>query len=105
VGHHIGFEGSLVQGLRYRAKATYSRNYGIQDDWVDEPGESIPNDREDIVPLREFRTDQYSWVMAFRYNPDKLQNFNFSLDLSGDIGDLYQNQLGVMFGVGYRFGI
>jgi hypothetical protein len=102
VAHHLGAEGEPIRNLRYRVRLTYSRNYGVQDDWVDEPGDSIPNDREDIVPLREFRTDQYSWSADFQYQPNRSQRWISQIRLSGDVGEVYEDRVGLQVGVVFR---
>lgn len=99
VGHHLGVSGQLTERLQYHLNISYSRNYGIQDDWVDEPGESIPNDREDIVPLSEFRKDQYSWLLATSFRPDLEYPLELLLQIAGDEGALYKDSRGLMIGL------
>lgn len=105
IGHHIGVEGQLATNLSYKALATYSRNYGIQDDWVSEGGDSIPKDREDIIPREQFRKDQYSLLFKLDYDLESSEGLSLNLSLGSDLGELYKNNLGIMLGFSWRNGL
>lgn len=100
VGHHIGFKGDPLSNLTYTGYLTYSRNYGVQKDWFTGPdSDSIPADREDIIPREEFREDQYSLFLGLNYQPDSFNHFAINLKFAADIGDLYDNSFGIMAGI------
>ncbi len=101
IGHHVGFKGKGTDNLAYRILFTYSRNYGVRDDWVSRGGDSIPNDRDDIIPREQFRQDQYSWLVQFKYTLQNLEGLQVDLSIGSDTGKLYANNLGVMAGVSY----
>jgi hypothetical protein len=98
-GHHLGVRGMLMPQLKYMAKFTYSRNYGVQDDWIEYPADSVPNDREDIIPREEFRKDQYSWLLALDYRLEQYEGLSIQMKIASDTGDLYTNNLGVVAGL------
>ncbi len=100
VGHHLGFSGQLARGLKYKSLFTYSRNYGVRNDWVTGPiRDSIPADREDVIPRDEFQKDQYSFYVDLHYKPKTSKTLSFNLKLSTDLGDLYEDSFGVMAGI------
>lgn len=99
IAHNMGVTGQLGKMIDYKINLTYSRNYGIQDDWVDEPGESIPKDREDIIPIQEFRTDQFSWMVNLSYKFKTKSLLSINLKFAGDVGELYKENIGVMAGL------
>lgn len=103
LGHHVGLEGEIFPGLNYTAFFTYSRNYGVRNDWVTYGGDSIPKDREGITPREQFRKDQYSMMAGFDYRPATLRNLSFNIKLSADLGELYEYNFGVMAGVSWLF--
>lgn len=100
VGHHIGMNGNINENFSYKTFLTYSRNYGVRNNWVTGPiRDSIPADREDIIPRDEFRKDQYSLFLDLAYRPDFKQPLAFNLKLSTDMGDLYKDSFGIMAGI------
>lgn len=106
LGHHMGLKGQIVPALNYSAFFTYSRNYGIQHDWISSGNfdDSIPKDREDIIPREQFRKDQYSMMLGLNYQPPRFESITFNLKVSTDIGELYEDNIGVMAGVSWDGG-
>lgn len=100
VGHHFGIKGEITSKVSYTGFFTYSRNYGIQHDWVSSGDfdDSIPKDREDIIPREQFREDQYSMMLGFDYRPSSVDNITLNLKLSADLGELYEDNFGLMAG-------
>ena len=101
VAHHLGIAGDPDDRLSYNALFTYSRNYGIQDDWVESPGNNIPKDRPDVTPYGQFLQDQYSWLLRLEYDIQRVNGLSMKLEISGDFGELYEDRLGIMVGVSW----
>ncbi|MFH5831628.1 capsule assembly Wzi family protein [Halalkalibaculum sp. DA384] len=100
VGHHLGMGGAFWdRRLSWRSLLTWSRNYGVQDDWIEQGGDSIPNDRPDITPRDQFRREQYSLMMEFRY---ALEGLDILLKLGADAGEQYSDNLGLMLGINWQ---
>ncbi len=93
VGHHLGFKGHLTSRIAYRALATYTRNYGMREDWTQE-GFDVPRSR--------FRKDQYSFLLDFRYEPVGGEGLGINLSIGSDMGELYKDNLGVMVGISWN---
>ena len=102
VAHHLGFKGQLMENVSYKTLLTYSRNYGIQDDWVENPGKHIPKDRADVTPREQFRKEQYSVLLGLTYDVQKVKALAVNLKLSSDLGELYEDRLGVMLGMSWN---
>ena len=96
VGHHLAFKGRFLRNLGYKAFITYSRNYGVQNDWVDNPRSSIPKDDPGITPRENFREDQYSGLFALRYGAPGNKSLTYNFKISVNSGGLYK-------GVGFMF--
>lgn len=105
IGHHVGFEGQLVPGLEYTGYFTYSRNYGVRNDWVTGPiSDSIPEDRNDIIPREQFREDQYSMLIGLNYRLPGRENITLNMKLGADLGELYEDAFGIMAGITWNSG-
>jgi len=102
VAHHLGLKGQLMKNVNYKTFITYSRNYGTQDDWVENPGNNIPKDRPDITPREQFRQDQYSWLVSLHYDFARYENLAANVKISSDFGELYDRRLGIMIGLTWR---
>ena len=103
VGHHLGLTGRLSQNINYRTLISYTRNYGVQDDWVTQGSDSIPNDSDVIIaPVGEFRTDQYSLLVEFDYQIKSIEGLGIKFKVGSDIGELYDDNLGMMLGLQWR---
>lgn len=99
VGHHAGVKGKIANRLEYQTLLTYSRNYGNQRDWVRNGGSRhIPKDSDNIIPREQFRKDQYSVLMELGYDVRSIRGLSMDLKLSADLGELYEDRLGVMLG-------
>ncbi|MDZ7657654.1 capsule assembly Wzi family protein [Fodinibius sp.] len=101
VAHHLGISGQPTEHLSYKALLTYSRNYGIQDDWVENPGKHIPQNRPDVTPREQFRKDQYSVLLGLDYDIRNVEGLAVNLKLSSDLGELYEDRFGVMLGLSW----
>jgi len=76
--HHLGMKGSLTENTSYRNKITWSRNYGTHND-----------------PFDQAR-DQWSWMLELRHATDFF-GLEAGLTLALDQGEMYGDQVGVMF--------
>ena len=90
-----------MENISYKTLLTFSRNYGIQDDWVQNAGGEIPEDRSDVTPIEQFRRDQYSWLMSIMYNIKNVNGMTINLKVSGDFGELYKDRLGIKLGASW----
>jgi len=91
VGHHIGLSGRLTEQVYYRSIITYTRNYGTY--W----------DRERSDNFRfEGGSEQYSALVEFEAVNLIHPGITLSTSLGMDIGELYQNSIGIIFGLKYR---
>ncbi len=77
IGHHIGITGRMEE-FSYRFMATYSRNYGAR-------------------PSNFDRKDQYSFLIELTKPVG--QSLTINASLAADIGDVYQDNLGLMIGI------
>ncbi|MDR8393501.1 capsule assembly Wzi family protein [Aliifodinibius sp. S!AR15-10] len=103
VGHHLGLKGNVGDDLlSWRSLFTWSRNYGVQDDWVERSSDSIPKDREDIIPREQFQKDQLSWLLSLEYDIQNVDGLYLNVNLAVDTGELYSDNLGLMMGVTWR---
>ena len=74
VAHHFGLAGKLFHTIPYRAKFSYTQNWGTY---------SNPNEMK----------EQISWVTEFELVKSKFP-FKVSFTIAGDHGDLLENNLG-----------
>lgn len=90
ISHHFGLMGSLSPTVDYKLMATWSQNYGIYK-------------REDILHLspNEFQNipEQWSFLANFTYQPEDYSIVRLNLSLAADVGDLYENTFGILFGI------
>lgn len=91
VGHHTGFKGKIMENVDYKMLFTYARHYGTVTDRTQNDG--------DIIPLKELRRDQYSWLLVLDYNVQKTKELQFNLKLGSDFGEFFEDNLGLMLGV------
>lgn len=90
VAHHFGIEGQFSEVFDYKLLATWSRNYGLYYD-------------QDLFEREGLRTDfidnpeQWSFLAKFSYQP--FDPLKLNLSLAGDVGELYEDRIGVMFGI------
>lgn len=99
VAHHIGVVGDLGKWLRYKAKATYSRNYGTYEGLLVRGGNVFAGLDPDIANDYVFHPplDQLYCMLelntVFPFN----KNLMWQTIIGYDIGQMSKN-LGVMFG-------
>lgn len=93
LAHHLGLEGQLVPGFRYRLLATYSRHYGAQHVCVDATCTQRVDRRTD-------RTDQYAArIEITRHVTDALR---LRTAVATDLGALYPDRIGVLVGLTWQ---
>lgn len=91
IGHHLGLKGHPAPHFSYKSLVTYSRNYGVQEDWIQENG--------GVIPREQFRKDQYSLLLKFNYDLRRTEGLSLNLSLGADLGELYEDNLGIMLGI------
>lgn len=78
IAHHLGFTGYVTSDIRYRNFFTFSRNFVTYS-----------------LPFVE-RRDQFSWMLEFsRYL--KMFDLEAGMTLSIDAGEMYGNNMGILF--------
>jgi hypothetical protein len=94
VAHHFGLEGHLSETVNYKLLATYSRNYG---NYYDGDLYEKNGTKTDFYS----HPDQWSFLAKFSYQPSSYSysSFRLTLSLADDVGQLYDNVFGIMFGI------
>lgn len=92
VGHHMGITGSLHNRWSYQLFATYSRNYGTV-------GGKVPPETVDFPSRRQ---DQYSLLLNVNYCVPGSENLKAHVSLASDIGEMYEDRMGVMLGLSWN---
>lgn len=87
--HHVGLRGTLLKGITYRMKFSYSLNYGKH---LEAPEE---------FEITE-RLNQFSWIGYVCY-PIPKRSLVVSGVLATDWGEMYGNNFGVQLKVSYVF--
>lgn len=83
IAHHIGFEGHVTGNISYRNFFTFSRNFGTYN-----------------YPFGE-RRDQFSWMAEFT-GPMKIFDLEAGVTVAADYGDMYGDNLGIIFTIRKR---
>lgn len=83
IGHHLGISGYFDR-IAYRALATYSRNYGAR------------------RPENFDRKDQYSFMLEL--TTEIRSGLSLTTTFSGDIGEVYEDNFGMMAGIRWQTG-
>ena len=87
-GGHLGMKGWLAGKVPYALKATYTVNYGA---YNQEAGSVFAKNPSQLSLALEF-----GWVKPFKLPVD------ISLGIYGDVGELYQDSVGLTLKLGYR---
>lgn len=95
IAHNTGMIYKPIPTWEARLNLTYTRNYGIQSD-------QGPNDKkENRIPLSELRKDEYYLSLYNNFTLSHWQKFNFTTQLTADIGEMGNNLYGFMIGMTY----
>lgn len=104
IAHHLGISGDFSERVSYRAKFTYSRNYGICRDQIISggcniiPGAPVPDDLQ-FRSRSELRQDRLSWLIDLNYILLPSHNLKLHLSLAADAGDFFGQRIGFMTGI------
>lgn len=93
VAHHLGVEGQLSPPLRYRLKASWSRNYGTFEKRRYGEGD------EDFYSLEEMRRDNLSLYLGLAWRIPGSDGLTLEMELAGDTGQFYKETVGGMLGL------
>lgn len=77
-GHHLGFMGQPITDLQYRILLSYTRNWGTY-----------------FEPFYDIK-DNINGLIEATYKPHQLKNWNFTLSLGFDTGDMLGKSFGGM---------
>jgi len=86
IAHHFGLKGKLFHKLTYRAKCSYTQNWGTYGN-----------------PYKGGMKQQVSWITEFDIPASRIP-FNISFAISGDHGDLLKHNIGLFIRI-VKFGI
>lgn len=108
IAHHFGLAGELNSRLHYTFKYTYSRNYGVYQDQIIQtlPRETCPpNGRicAELRPIEEVKKLNHSFSFELNSSFPRLEELEYGIMLSSDIGKLYKNRLGLGLNLEYHF--
>ena len=106
IAHHLGLRGQLTARTKYKARFTYSRNYGICQDQIISgqgacsigSGDEVPSDLQRI-PRSQLRQDQYATHLGVRYLLSETYGMRLSSSVAVDWGEFDGTQIGVMLGL------
>jgi hypothetical protein len=102
LGHHFGLRGWFMDQLQYRLLFTFTRNRGA---WQEYGGrtkwEGIKLD-PDFDWYWKGDRDQYYTLLELGYHPERWKNFEFTLGMGYDFGEIYSN-FGFLGIIRYQF--
>lgn len=81
IAHHLGIKGWLTNNLYYRARMTYSTNYGTNNN--------------PFEPAKK----EYSVLTEFNYQLPEQPDWQFKMKLTADFGDMFGKNFGVYLGI------
>lgn len=107
IGHHIGISGQFMKNLDYSLKYTYSRNYGVAADQVIEQRPNSECGRTSVTcavlrPLSEVKKVNHSMMFELRSTLPANKRFSYAIALTSDIGELYEDRMGIMANIEYK---
>jgi hypothetical protein len=108
IGHHFGLSGTIMPGINYSFKYTFTRNYGNFTDQIIrrlDPAEcnAIPYTTcAELRPLGDLKKINNSVVLDLNYLPANNRRIKYGLSIASDFGELYDNRLGMMLKLEYN---
>lgn len=101
IGHHVGVSGAILPSLDYSLKYTFTRNYGNFTDQIIrrlDPSECNATPATicaELRPISELKKVNNSIVLDLIYVPAKNNRLKYGFSIASDLGELYDNRLGV----------
>jgi hypothetical protein len=104
VAHHVGGSGYLNDHFEWDFRYTFSRNYGQYHDQIKEWTEPCPDHTVcgEYYPLSELKKVNHSFYLGANYTLPKSPRMEFTFGLGIDVGQLYDDRLGLLFGYAYQ---
>ncbi|MEO1023805.1 MAG: capsule assembly Wzi family protein [Bacteroidota bacterium] len=106
IAHHIATDIQLNDRTRALIKATYSRNYGVCLDQVPntlpQSCQTRPEDEDQLIDLSELRNVQWSFFSRVDYSGWMRNALTLFVATSFDIGEFYQDRIGIHLGVSFK---
>ncbi|MFB6273710.1 MAG: capsule assembly Wzi family protein [Salinibacter sp.] len=104
IAHHLGIRGTPTPRLGYKARLTYSRNYGVCADQIVTgachiaASEPVPPNQK-VRPRGELREDQYSVFVEVRYRLSEAPGLQLVGSTAVDVGEFYEDRWGIRIGL------